>query len=102
MNYNFENPKIQLKMKHNIIKNMPYFLLHDLIKYKCLTAFIKETIHFQCLFGNFNYDGKNLQRFNNSYEALLYSFAWNDSLCGINYWNNLHLKMVSNRNEKKK
>lgn len=102
MNYNFKDPKIQLKIKHNIIKNMPYFLLRDLIKYKCLTEFILELTNYLYCHKVFNYTGESLRKYNSSSRIILGAFPWKYSLYKDEYWSNVHKTMLSNERKQKK
>lgn len=109
MNYNFKDPKIQLKIKHSIIKNMPYFLLHDLIKYKCLTEFILELTNYLYCHKNCNYTEESLQKvvlshfnYDSSSRIILGAFPWKYSLYKDDYWSYLHKTMLSNERKQKK
>ena len=88
--------RIKQDMRHHIMANMSYKLLHALIHFNCLSEFVSEIIHYNMSFHNYNYKGLNLN--SRKYDCLaLYitaTFSWKDALrCAI-YWKTVYDKIL--------
>jgi hypothetical protein len=80
--------RIRQNMKHHIMANMSYELLHVLIHFNCLSEFVSEIIYYNMSFRNYNYKGLNLSTKRKNYLVfyIITNFSWKDSLKGIFYW----------------
>ena len=87
--------RIKQNMRHHIMANMSYKLLHALIHFNCLSEFVSEVIHYNMSFRNYNYKGRDLNsRSNNAMFYIILALCWNDSLKGRRYWERIYSKIV--------
>ena len=87
--------RIKQDMRHHIMANMSYKLLHALIHFNCLSEFVSEVIHYNMRFRNYNYKGLNLNsRSNNAMFYITAAFCWDDSLKSRCYWKRIYSKIA--------
>ena len=87
--------RIKQDMRHHVMKNMSYKLLHVLIHFNCLSEFVSEVIHYNMSFRNYNYKGLNLNsRSNNTKFYIVTAFSWYDSLKSRCYWRRIYDKIA--------
>lgn len=87
--------RIKQNMRHHIMANMSYKLLHVLIHFNCLSEFVSEVIHYNMSFRNYNYKGRNLNsRSNNAMFYITAAFCWDDSLKSRRYWKRIYSKIA--------
>lgn len=87
--------RIKQDMRHHIMANMSYKLLHALIHFNCLSEFVSEVIHYNMSFRNYNYKGINLNsRSNNAKFYIMTAFCWDDSLKSRRYWKSVYSKIA--------
>lgn len=87
--------RIKQDMRHHIMANMSYKLLHTLIHFNCLSEFVSEVIHYNMSFRNYNYKGLNLNsRSNNAMLYITAAFCWDDSLKSRCYWKRIYSKIA--------
>lgn len=93
--------RIKQDMRHHIMTNMSYNLLHALIHFNCLSEFVSEVIYYNMSFSNYNYRGLNLYKKGNNYITLYITntFSWKDSIKGIRYWNIIYNKIAKYEQE---
>lgn len=93
--------RIKRDMRHHIMTNMSYNLLHALIHFNCLSEFVSEVIYYNMSFSNYNYRGLNLYKKGNNYITLYITntFSWKDSIKGIRYWNIIYNKIAKYEQE---
>lgn len=87
--------RIKQDMRHHIMANMSYSLLHALIHFNCLSEFVSEVIYYNMSFCNYNYRGLNLYKKRSDYVIfyIITTFSWKDSLKGIRYWERIYNKI---------
>ena len=93
--------RIKQNMRHHIMTNMSYKLLHALIHFNCLSEFVSEVIHYNISFRNYNYRGLNLYKKRSNYGIfyIITTFSWKDSIKGIHYWNTIYNKITKYEQE---
>ena len=93
--------RIKQNMRHHIMTNMPYNLLHALIHFNCLSEFVSEVIYYNMSFSNYNYKGLNLYKKRSDYVIyyIITTFSWKDSIKGIHYWNTIYNKITKYEQE---
>lgn len=92
--------RIKQDMRHHIMTNMSYKLLHALIHFNCLSEFVSEVIHYNMSFRNYNYKGLNLNsRSNNAKFYIMTTFCWGDSLKSRCYWKRIYSKIAKYEQE---
>lgn len=94
--------RIKQDMRHHIMANMSYKLLHVLIHFNCLSEFVSEVIHYNMSFRNYNYRGLNLNKKSRNNYIIFYiitTFSWKDSIKGIHYWNIIYNKIAKYEQE---
>ncbi len=93
--------RIKQDMRHHIMTNMSYNLLHALIHFNCLSEFVSEVIHYNMSFRNYNYRGLNLYKKRSNYVIfyIITTFSWKDSIKGIHYWNIIYNKIAKYEQE---
>ena len=92
--------RIKQDMRHHIMANMSYKLLHALIHFNCLSEFVSEVIHYNMSFRNYNYKGLNLNsRSNNAKFYIMTTFCWDDSLKSRCYWKRIYSKIAKYEQE---
>lgn len=93
--------RIKQDMRHHIMTNMSYNLLHALIHFNCLSEFVSEVIHYNMSFRNYNYRGLNLYKKRSNYIIfyIITAFSWKDSLKGIRYWERIYAKITNYEQE---
>ena len=93
--------RIKRDMRHHIVTNMSYNLLHVLIHFNCLSEFVSEVIHYNMSFRNYNYRGLNLYKKRSNYVIfyIITTFSWKDSIKGIHYWNIIYNKIAKYEQE---
>lgn len=93
--------RIRQSMKHHIMVNMSYNLLHALIHFNCLSEFISEVIHYNMSFRNYNYRGLNLYKKRSNYITfyIVTTFSWKDSIKGIRYWKGIYAEITNYEQE---
>lgn len=92
--------RIKQNMRHHIMTNMSYKLLHALIHFNCLSEFVSEVIHYNMSFRNYNYKGLNLNsRSNNAKFYIMTTFCWSDSLKSRCYWKRIYSKIAKYEQE---
>lgn len=78
------------QIKHQLIVNMPYNLIHFLIKEKAFEKFVNNSAHYLNL---------NKSRFSNQFIAglsrkfaIAQAFIWKNTKEEFDFWNNVHYK----------
>lgn len=93
--------RIKQDMRHHIMTNMSYNLLHALIHFNCLSEFVSEVIYYNMSFSNYNYRGLNLYKKGSDYVIyyIITTFSWKDSIKGIRYWERIYTKITNYEQE---
>lgn len=93
--------RIKQDMRHHIMTNMSYNLLHVLIHFNCLSEFVSEVIYYNMSFSNYNYRGLNLHKKRSDYVIyyIITTFSWKDSIKGIRYWERIYTKITNYEQE---
>lgn len=80
------------QIKHQLIVNMPYNLIHFLIKEKAFEKFVNNSTHYLNL---------NKSRFSNQFIAglsrrfaIAQAFTWKNTKEGHCFWNDVHFKYI--------
>lgn len=91
--------KKESSRRHYIIVNMPYLLLHILIKYKALDAYISNLLH-GYKYRNDLYTYKYINSILNTKpisRILITSFSWDLSKEGYKFWFDIYNDICDNQ-----
>lgn len=81
--------KEKQQLKHNLIIDMPYSLLHTLLHFKVLSKFLEYALVDYPDFYPINYEDKYKEWDGNGYLWLSAMFAWSHTKEGLKYWMNI-------------
>lgn len=76
-------------IRHIIVTSMPYKLTHFLIKEKCYSQFISNTINYVI---KWSIHPTHMVRFLQSENAISHSFTWHHTVENFLYWENIQRK----------
>lgn len=81
--------KRKQQLRHNLIVDMPYSLLHTLLHFKVLSKFLEYSLTYYPTFFPENYDCKYKEWNGNGYIWLTGMFPWGRTEEGLRYWINV-------------
>lgn len=81
--------KRKQQLRHDLIVNMPYSLLHTLLHFKVLSKFLEYSLIYYSTFFPENYDCKYKEWNGNGYIWLNRMFPWGRTEEGLKYWMNI-------------